>query len=1028
MDAQGFTSRVNSLAFSPDGKLLAAAGNDKTVRIHDLELGQCVTTLRGFDGIGAEGQCAAVVFSPSGQELLVGVQTNSTEGSTRVYKVNDLERIDQLLPGHERGGVVRQAFSRDGRFLATVGADEVVQIWDWPARKVLGRGLVKGLPLFVGFLTEIPVLIVFDQAGVKAFSALNAKEFKTLRPEERAALGDPARVQNTINRLMTLNTGMMGVKLPYNGQEHARTLDLASGYDLRSASGTKEGRPCYFVGLWSDLDRRRIQLYEGHHYPAASLALSQDRKRVASGDHFGEIHVWDVASGKREFLFSGSGRRVYAVGWEPRGKGIAFGTTPFGKPRWKFSEYGEPQQTFDLDRRRILNEAPPNFVGGVFQQPDRRLANETAREWNVNALSYYRQGNRVSRYTFPPGVMAMCTAFADSPLLGLKEAAIVGQDDNSLLCMDLDGMIGRREFVGHSAPVTSVAISPDQRFLVSSSLDRTIRVWSLANLKNYPGPDLAYSAGGVVSYLKPGGHAERAGIRYGDQLSRMGGYDMPKLVDMFINDRWPFKEGQVVDFEMTRRGRPYRVKVPLIASGDFVEPLLSFFIDHAGEWVAWTPQGYYDASAGGDRLIGWHVNQGRNQAAKFYLARQFRKQFYRPDIIDHVLELGDVKKAIEAANATQVRPPDSLDLRKADDLRKVEPPQVRLIEPDSDARARNRRVTVKGEVRSLNGLPITEVKILMNGRPAQGGELKLERDETSQKVTVTQEVEVPSGRNQISILALNREATSLPLSVSVTNSSRAAEPSKPKVHLLAVGISQYAQKDLNLRFAHKDAADFTDAWKGQQNIFYSQVETRSLINDGATASQIRDGLQWVTESAKPEDIVILFMSSHGMRDTGGDYFLGTHEIDPDRLLSTGVPATEFVRQVGKLPCKVLMFVDTCHSGGLGRRLVFDPLREFVSDEVGAILFASSTAREESLEIPRLQNGAFSKAILDTFSDPASDLNKNGKLEITELDYWIDDRVRKLTRDQQHPTTHKPSTIPNFAIYKFLDGKSDPSQP
>jgi uncharacterized caspase-like protein len=164
---------------------------------------------------------------------------------------------------------------------------------------------------------------------------------------------------------------------------------------------------------------------------------------------------------------------------------------------------------------------------------------------------------------------------------------------------------------------------------------------------------------------------------------------------------------------------------------------------------------------------------------------------------------------------------------------------------------------------------------------------------------------------------------------------------------------------------------------------------------------------------------MVFISSHGMRDTSGDFYLGTHEIDPDRLPATGIPSGEFVRHVSKLPCKVLVFVDACHSGGVGARLVEDPLRELVTDEVGAILFASSVPREESLERPQWGHGAFSKAILDTLGDAASDLPpQDGQLTINELEYWIDSRVQELTRGQQHPATRRPSTIPNFAVFRF----------
>src|SRR5262245_37205381 len=80
------------------------------------------------------------------------------------------------------------------------------------------------------------------------------------------------------------------------------------------------------------------------------------------------------------------------------------------------------------------------------------------------------------------------------------------------------------------------------------------------------------------------------------------------------------------------------------------EPLLSLFV--AGDdWVAWTPEGYYAASPGGERLMGWHVNNGPDAMATFYPAAQFRKSLYRPDVIKLLLRTGGVERALEVADA-----------------------------------------------------------------------------------------------------------------------------------------------------------------------------------------------------------------------------------------------------------------------------------------------------------------------------------------------------------------------------------------
>ena len=61
--------------------------------------------------------------------------------------------------------------------------------------------------------------------------------------------------------------------------------------------------------------------------------------------------------------------------------------------------------------------------------------------------------------------------------------------------------------------------------------------------------------------------------------------------------------------------------------------------------------------------------------------------------------------------------------------------------------------------------------------------------------------------------------------------------------------------------------------------------------------------------------------------------------------------------------------------------------------------------------------AFTRAILDALGDPASDLNRDGYLSITELDYQISERVKQLTEGRQHPVTQKPPSVGNLPFYK-----------
>ena len=89
------------------------------------------------------------------------------------------------------------------------------------------------------------------------------------------------------------------------------------------------------------------------------------------------------------------------------------------------------------------------------------------------------------------------------------------------------------------------------------------------------------------------------------------------------------------------------------------EPLVSLFF--AGDdWVAWTPEGYYAASPGGEKLVGWHVNNGADQMATFYPASQFRKSLYRPDVVKLLPTTGSTERALEVADrARGGRPPSA---------------------------------------------------------------------------------------------------------------------------------------------------------------------------------------------------------------------------------------------------------------------------------------------------------------------------------------------------------------------------------
>ncbi len=142
------------------------------------------------------------------------------------------------------------------------------------------------------------------------------------------------------------------------------------------------------------------------------------------------------------------------------------------------------------------------------------------------------------------------------------------------------------------------------------------------------------------------------------------------------------------------------------------EPLLALFVTRdASNWVAWTPSGWYDSSPGGDSLIGWQVNNGKDQVADFFPAALFRERFYRPDVVAVVLKTLDERRAVARADAASRRSG-----RKRSTLTRIAmPPVVELLAPTSGSNFSSPTITLRYRIQTNNGPPVTALHVQVDG-------------------------------------------------------------------------------------------------------------------------------------------------------------------------------------------------------------------------------------------------------------------------------------------------------------------------
>jgi hypothetical protein len=212
--------------------------------------------------------------------------------------------------------------------------------------------------------------------------------------------------------------------------------------------------------------------------------------------------------------------------------------------------------------------------------------------------------------------------------------------------------------------------------------------------------------------------------------------------------------------------------------------LLALFVHRDGRrWVAWTPQGYYDASAGADALIGWQVNRGRDQAADFFPVSQFRQHFYRPDVVSRMLDTLDVAEALRQADDAAGRPrkPPAEPITRG-----LTPPVIELLAPHDGAPFDRPALTLTYLLRHRGAT--AEMSALVDGRPERVSPRTVQRTEEAEVCQVT--VQMPPRDVTLALAARAGELEGRSATIRLRWRGEALEP-KPTLYLRAVGVSQY---------------------------------------------------------------------------------------------------------------------------------------------------------------------------------------------------------------------------------------------
>jgi hypothetical protein len=214
---------------------------------------------------------------------------------------------------------------------------------------------------------------------------------------------------------------------------------------------------------------------------------------------------------------------------------------------------------------------------------------------------------------------------------------------------------------------------------------------------------------------------------------------------------------------------------------------------------------------------------------------------------------------------------------------------------------------------SASGSPLARSRVVVNGVPEP--DVLVDGAATDERAL---RVKLGRGKHEVVVRVEDaRGRRSLPRSFEVVRPEDKVKAPRD-LYLLAIGVSDYADDELDLQYAAKDAADLVKAFPSGNRKF-GKVKTKLLTDREVTREGLKAAARHL-EGAGVDDVVVVFVASHGFLDDNDRSFFGTSDIDPNAPSGRGLPYDELQALFSQTRARRrLVLLDTCHSGEVDLR-------------------------------------------------------------------------------------------------------------
>ncbi|WP_370088755.1 caspase family protein [Ekhidna sp.] len=1036
---QGHTAGINMVQYSPTGKYIYSASDDKSIKMWDVQTGIDVNTFNAH-----EAPVNSIHLSKDGS-LLVSADMNGT-----VILWDALTGEVKTKINAHTGSANTAKLSHDGSSIFTGGDDEKLKMWN------ISGDSIKTISGFSAPIMNLAVSPNGDRV-VTGGGKNNGVEVKLIDPEKGKILADALdNVKGSGAALAYTKAIMTGFAVIGNVANGRVGKDMTTIFVMTYSNiqFTNDGKRILFSqNIFTPFIAEKGEEEETGNASVSLIELSDDRQS------FGEVSKpirWQLNNPRGVAILSQDETKVI-VNEERSIKVYDIENADFPEP----------------GNKEAINYVPP--VAKEIKNVTRNT-NWLALSPDYRTIVTSDQKRQLKLYDYETGRKIRDMEGYVQPALAADvmpdgKHILVGSLDRDMTMWDITTGTLVRTF-DRSSDINHIDVSKDGKYMATTAVNTSfMKIWNFSTGRLYK--TLKEKKDNMVWVkFNPNDEDKVWALTDADDLnewsisdfkSKRYKADYRTLEDKFERGDYSItfdgyevsvKKGNTEIISDTQQGVvtdavfsiDARFAITTNESGEIAlydlqqgKKTLSMALIEESGFIAYTPDFYYTSSKNAAKAIAF---KDGNDVLPF---EQLEIKYNRPDIVAKTLGYAPQKLIDSYAAAYQKRLKrlgfSEDDLSSSNELPKVHV-DILSIPLETDQRMLTFQAKASDKNQNINRL-----QIYVNDVPAFGS--KGISVSPSNKLTKDITLELGKGLNEIKVTAINSKGLeSLPQTFEVQLTT---DFDKPDLYLVSIGVSKYQQSQHNLAFAAKDAADVIAAMNG--SAAYENVFEKLIINEQATDANIQ-AVRAFIEKAGVDDVVMIFIAGHGVLDDSYTYYFATHNMDFNNPSSGGLSYEQLQALIDGIKCRnKLLMMDTCHSGELDEDDIEDAEQSITS--VGSVAFRStgsliklkenSFGLDNTLELSKSlfgdmrkgtgatvvsaaggtefaaeglnsDNGLFTSCLIQGLRTRRADLNRNRDYTVSEIRQYIGEQVILLSNGKQVPTSREENIKNDFRIY------------